>query len=86
MAVKSNALQAIEVTPPKKTDFFQNETLMFDDVEVFALYADGSKRAINATINDVNKEIGTQTVLVTYQDYQATFDITIHAPEVINIL
>jgi len=85
MAVKSNALQAIEVTPPKKTDFFQNETLMFDDVEVYALYADGSKRAINATINDVNKEIGTQTVLVTYQDYQATFDITIHAPEVINI-
>lgn len=86
MTIKSNTLQSIEVTPPKKTEFFQNEVIKWDDVKVFALYADGSKRAIsNANIGEVKKEIGVQTIMVSYLDQQATFDITIVDAEIVDI-
>lgn len=77
-ALKANAVKAIEVKAPVKDTYFSSEMIVFDDVEVFAHYSDGSKKQIHdAVFSEVKKEAGTQTITVSYLDQQTTFDITI---------
>ena len=79
-----NEISKIEVSSkPSKTSYIKGENLDLTGGTISAVYQDNTSSIISMTSSDVqitgydSNQIGNQTVIVTYQGQQTTFEVTV---------
>ncbi|MBQ9976531.1 MAG: bacterial Ig-like domain-containing protein, partial [Clostridia bacterium] len=80
-------LDSITVTAPTKTEYLVGDTLVLDGMTVTANYENGTTRDVTALASvdtTVLETAGTVTVTVTYLDVNATFDVVVVNPVVLD--
>ncbi|MCR4780444.1 MAG: bacterial Ig-like domain-containing protein [Ruminiclostridium sp.] len=79
----------IKVTPPTKTAYFTGETLDLAGGIITVYYSNGTKKDVELSAGKVtgydNKNIGKQTITVTYENFTDTFEVSVKEPEVTGI-
>lgn len=82
-------VSSIEISSaPKKTEYFEGETLSLDGAKIKITYSDGESETVSISSAWVScdlSKVGEQTVTVTYQEHSATFTVTVKAIEVVSI-
>lgn len=86
VTVKAIVVTSITVTAPEKTQYWVGEELDTTGMVVTAFYSDGSGLVIHEGYTiagyDANTP-GEQTVTVTYEEFSATFTVTVAEPPVV---
>jgi hypothetical protein len=70
--------------PPAKTEYVVGETLSTDGLEITVSYSDGTTKVIAEGFSIAEApftEAGTYNITINYADHQASFTVTVTAPE-----
>lgn len=73
-------LESLTVIPPKKLEYQKGEELDLTGMKVTAVYSDGTEKDVTELVelSGYDKEkTGTQTILVTYEEQSASFEVTV---------
>ncbi|WP_317437226.1 bacterial Ig-like domain-containing protein, partial [Thomasclavelia spiroformis] len=79
--VKAKSVTKIEVTSPNKLEYIEGQGLDLSGGKVKVFYDNGTNEEISLTDDMINgydtNIVGKQTIIVTYQDKTATFDVNV---------
>ena len=79
--VKAKSVTKIEVTSPNKLEYIEGQGLDLSGGKVKVFYDNGTSEEISLTDDMINgydtNIVGKQTIIVTYQDKTATFDVNV---------
>ena len=81
-------ITSVSLIPPTKTEYIENETLDTSDMKFNVTYDNGYERTVTSGLKITgfnSKEIGKQTITVSYRGKSATFDININEKKVVDV-
>ena len=80
-------ITSVSLTPPEKIEYVENEALDTSGMKFNVTYDNGYERTVTSGLKITgfnSKEVGKQTVTVTYRGKSATFDITVTEKKVVD--